>query len=156
MDHAGFMRRAIELSREKMEDGEGGPFGAVVVLDGRIVGEGWNQVTSHNDPTSHAEVVAIRDACRTLGTFCLEGAAIYCSCEPCPMCLGAVYWARISRLYYANTSQDAAHIGFDDAELYRELSLPHAERYVPAERMLADEAFKVFDEWRAKTDRVEY
>ncbi|HET6352581.1 MAG TPA: nucleoside deaminase [Coriobacteriia bacterium] len=156
MNHAEFMRRAIELSREKMQEGDGGPFGAVVVVDGRIVGEGWNMVTSHNDPTSHAEVVAIREACRTLETFSLEGGSIYASCEPCPMCLGAIYWARLSKLYYANTTEDAARIGFDDAILYREIALPRGEGTLRCERLLAEEALGVFAEWMRKTDRVEY
>jgi tRNA(Arg) A34 adenosine deaminase TadA len=150
------MRRAIELSREKMCSGDGGPFGAVVVKDGRIVGEGWNQVTSHDDPTAHAKVVAIREACATLGTFSLEGAVIYASCEPCPMCLGAIYWSRLDRLYYANATEDAEEIGFDDGVLYRELALPWPERALPAERMLAGEARAVFAEWQRKDDRVEY
>ena len=150
------MRRAIELSREKMSDGDGGPFGAVIVKDGRIVGEGWNQVTSCDDPTAHAEVVAIREACQTLGTFSLEGAVMYASCEPCPMCLGAIYWSRLSRLFYANTTADAAAIGFDDGVLYRELTLPWAERSLPATRLLGEEAHEVFVEWQAKPDRIEY
>jgi len=156
MDDERFMRRAIELSRTKMREGEGGPFGAVVVVDGRIVGEGWNQVTSHNDPTSHAEVVAIREACRTLGRFSLEGGVLYSSCEPCPMCLAAVYWARLSRLVYANTMEDAARIGFDDAELYREVSLARDDRTLPAACILREEALAVFEEWERKPDRVEY
>lgn len=156
MPHEEYMRRAIALSREKMRDGEGGPFAAVVVADGRIVGEGWNQVTGHNDPTAHAEIVAIREACRTLDRFSLEGCAIYTSCEPCPMCLAAIYWARIDRVYYANTAEDAARIGFDDARLYAEVALPAGKRSLPEERMLADEALAVFAEWAADPDRVPY
>lgn len=151
-----FMRRAIELSREKMRANEGGPFAAVVVRDGEIIGEGWNQVTSHNDPTAHAEIVAIRRACERVDDFSLEGATIYCSCEPCPMCLAAIYWARISKLYYANTSRDAAEIDFDDEFLYRELVLNEAHRALPSERMLGEEARAVFDEWLAKPDRITY
>jgi len=150
------MRRAIALSREKMRDGEGGPFAAVVVLDDRILGEGWNQVTGHNDPTAHAEIVAIREACRTLGRFSLDGCVIYTTCEPCPMCLAAIYWARIERIYYANTTEDAAGIGFDDALLYRELATPADERSLPAERLLADEAIAVFAEWADDPDKVPY
>lgn len=156
MNHEGYMRRAIELSREKMCDGEGGPFAAIVVIGDEIVGEGWNQVTSHNDPTAHAEVVAVRDACARLDRFSLEGAVLYTSCEPCPMCLAAIYWAHVSRLFYANTTEDAAGIGFDDAMLYREIALPVRERSLPAERILGDEAIKVFAEWDSKDDKVTY
>ena len=156
VDHEQYMRRAIELSREKMRDGEGGPFAAVVVRDGEILGEGWNRVTGHNDPTAHAEIVAIREACRAGECFSLEGCAIYTTCEPCPMCLAAIYWARIERVYYANTTEDAAHIGFDDAFLYRELAMPANERSLPAERLLADEAMAVFTEWADDPDRVLY
>jgi tRNA(Arg) A34 adenosine deaminase TadA len=150
------MRRAIELSREKMRADEGGPFAAVVARDGEIVAEGWNRVTGHNDPTAHAEIVAIREACRVLGTFSLEGYAIYTSCEPCPMCLAAIHWARIGEIYFANTAEDAAAIGFDDARLYRELALPAEERTLPSRRLLADEAHAVFREWAADPDRVQY
>jgi guanine deaminase len=156
MDHESFMKRAIELSRMNMQAGAGGPFGAVVVKDGKIVGEGWNQVTSSNDPTAHAEVVAIRNACRTLDTFKLSGCTIYTSCEPCPMCLAAIYWARLDRIVYANTHTDAAAIGFDDAFLYRELNLPLERRQVPASRLLADEAHRVFEEWAAMPDKIPY
>jgi guanine deaminase len=156
MDDELFMRRAIELSRIKMRSDEGGPFGAVVVVGDQIVGEGWNQVTSHNDPTSHAEVVAIRAACRALETFSLEGGTIYASCEPCPMCLGAIYWSRLSRLVYANTTADAASIGFDDAELYRQVALPIGSRSILTQRLLQEEARAVFAEWEVKDDRVEY
>lgn len=150
------MRRAIELSREGMRDGSGGPFAAVVVLDGRVVGEGVNRVTGDNDPTAHAEVVAIREACRALGTYSLEGAMIYASCEPCPMCLAAIYWARISTVYYANTTEDAARIGFDDAAIYRELTLDAPARAVVHERLLGDEAREVFDEWDAWEGKTRY
>lgn len=156
MEHERFMRRAIGLSREKMRDGAGGPFGAVVVRDGEIVGEGWNQVTSANDPTAHAEVVAIRHACDRLGTFSLRGCVIYTSCEPCPMCLSAIYWARLDAIYYANTQEDAATIGFDDAFLYREVALPAERRSLATVRLLGDEARAVFDEWTAKPDRIAY
>jgi guanine deaminase len=156
MDHAAFMRRAIQLSREHMQAGHGGPFGAVVVLDGRIVGEGWNQVTGTIDPTAHAEVVAIRAACKQLGRFDLRGATLYTSCEPCPMCLAATYWARVDQVYYANTEADAAAIDFDDAFLYRELALPMAQRSLPCTPLLREEALKVFEEWRVKPDKVPY
>lgn len=156
MIHEEFMRRAIELSREKMCDGQGGPFAAIVVKDGVIIGEGWNRVTYENDPTAHAEITAIRAACKSIGSFSLQGAVIYASCEPCPMCLAAIYWARISRIFYANTTEDASGIGFDDGFLYRELMLPARERSIPAERILAEEARLVFDEWDAKEDRIEY
>lgn len=156
MDHEEFMRRAIALSREKMNANEGGPFAAIIVRDGEVIGEGWNQVTSRNDPTAHAEVTAIRDACERVGGFSLAGSVIYSSCEPCPMCLAAIYWARIEKLYYANTSEDAAAIDFDDEFLYRELVLNEAHRALPCEHLLRDEALAVFDEWREKPDKVEY
>jgi len=155
-EHEQFMRRAIELSREGMRDGCGGPFAAVVVLDGRIVGEGTNQVTSSNDPTAHAEVVAIREACSALGTYSLEGADLYASCEPCPMCLAATYWAHISRVFYANTTQDAAAIGFDDKAIYGEVCLDPSERSLPHARILGDEAKRVFDEWDEWDGKVRY
>ncbi len=152
----GFMRRAIEISRTKMHAGEGGPFGAVVVHNGVIVGEGWNRVIGTHDPTAHAEIVAIRDACARLGTYRLAGAEIYASCEPCPMCLTAVLWARLDRLYYGNARTDAAAIGFDDAVFYDEVALPPDKRALPAERLLAEEARRVFAEWQAKPDKVRY
>lgn len=155
-DRTGFMRRAIALSRERMQAGEGGPFGAVVVKDGVIVGEGWNQVLGTNDPTAHAEIVAIRAACARLGTFDLQSCDVYTTCEPCPMCLAAILWARIGRMYYANTRDDAAAIGFDDESFYREVALPLHGRALPAERLLAEEARAVFTEWLAKPDRVSY
>lgn len=155
-DHVTFMRRAIELSRDRMLAGEGGPFGAVVVLDGRIVGEGWNKVTSANDPTAHSEVVAIRAAAQALGRFNLSGATLYTSCEPCPMCLSATYWARIARIYYATGHEDAADIGFDDSFLYHEISLPIAERSIPTEQLLRDEGLAVFRLWQAKPDKAYY
>ena len=156
MGHEQHMRRAIALSREKMREDEGGPFAAVIVKGGTAVAEGWNQVTGHNDPTAHAEIVAIREACRSLGTYSLEGCFIYSSCEPCPICLAAIHWARIEHIYYANTSEDAAAVGFDDARLYREFALPSEDRTLPSERLLADEALAVFREWAADPDRVSY
>jgi len=156
MSNMRFMRRAIALSHEMMEQGKGGPFGAVVVKNGEIVAEGFNKVTSANDPTAHAEVTAIREACRKLGSFKLEGCEIYTSCEPCPMCLSAIFWARIERIYYANTREDAARIGFDDDELYREVARPLSERTVPNEQLLADEGRVAFDAWDAKPDKILY
>lgn len=151
-----FMREAIALSVEKMEAGEGGPFGAVIVKDGTIVGRGWNRVTSSNDPTAHAEVIAIRDACRTLGTFDLSGCEIYSSCEPCPMCLSAIYWARLDKLYFAADRTDAADAGFDDEFLYREVSKPWKTRKLTAEQVLTAEAQIAFAAWKQKEDRTHY
>ena len=140
----GFMREAIRLSIENMRAGNGGPFGAVVVKDGKIIARGFNQVTSSNDPTAHAEVVAIREACKVLNSFQLDDCEIYTSCEPCPMCLGAIYWARPSKMYYANTKKDAANIGFDDQFIYEELDLPLDKRQLSAEQLLQDEAIVAF------------
>ncbi len=151
-----FMRRAIALSDDAVTANQGGPFGAVVVKDGAIVAEGSNRVTSANDPTGHAEIVAIREACRKLGTFSLAGCEIFTSCEPCPMCLAAIYWARLERIHFANTRVDAAAVGFDDEFLYRELATPVADRKVPMRRLLADEAKAVFQAWDAKPDKVPY
>jgi tRNA(Arg) A34 adenosine deaminase TadA len=151
-----FMRRAIALSHEMMERGTGGPFGAVVVIDGNIVAEGWNQVTSSNDPTAHAEVTAIRSACRTLGSFSQAGGEIYTSCEPCPMCLAAIYWARLDRIHYGNDRADAAEIGFDDAFLYDEIPLALHQRKIPTAQVLAEEARAAFDHWREKADKIPY
>jgi guanine deaminase len=151
-----FMRRAIALSRKSLDVGEGGPFGAVVVRDGEIIGEGWNQVLGSRDPTAHAEIVAIRAACSLLGRHNLDGADIYTTCEPCPMCLGAILWARIGRLFYANTRADAAAIGFDDAEFYAQVAAPLDQRTTACVRLLANEAHSVFLEWRSRADRVLY
>jgi len=150
------MREAIRLSLKKMRENEGGPFGAVIVKGGRIIGRGWNQVTSANDPTAHAEVMAIREACQRFKTFQLAGCDLYTSCEPCPMCLSAIYWARIRRVFYANTRQDAAQVGFDDALLYREVAAPIRRRSLPMKQMLREEAIAVFEEWTAKADKVAY
>ena len=150
------MREAISLSHEKMMAGAGGPFGAIIVLSGKVIGRGWNQVTSANDPTAHAEVVAIRDACQHLSSFNLEGAILYTSCEPCPMCLCATYWARIEKIYYANTRQDAASIGFDDEIFYQEISKPLPNRQIPMEQIDREEALKVFHLWSTKMDKVPY
>ncbi len=151
-----FMREAIALSIEKMEVGEGGPFGAIVVKDGNVVGRGWNRVTSANDPTAHAEVMAIREACQTLNTFDLSGCELYASCEPCPMCLAAIYWAHIDQLYYAAGRADAAVAGFDDEFLYQEVSKDWKSRTLPAGQLLADEARNAFAAWKQKEDRTAY
>ena len=151
-----FMRRAIELAREGVEKGFGGPFGCIVVRDGQIVGEGNNRVTSTNDPTAHAEVIAIRDACSRLDSFQLDGCDIYTSCEPCPMCLGAVYWSRADHLYYAGTREDAAAAGFDDQFIYNELERPLGDRRLRMDEMLRDDACKLFREWTEKSDKIEY
>jgi tRNA(Arg) A34 adenosine deaminase TadA len=150
------MRRAIALSLDMMQRGLGGPFGAVIVKDGAIIAEGHNQVTTTNDPTAHAEMVAIRRACQALGTFSLAGAEIYTSCEPCPMCLAAIYWARIDRIYFANDRVEAAAIGFDDEFLYREIPLPLSARSIPTLRLLAEEGRAAFAVWEAKPDKVRY
>ncbi len=151
-----FMRRAIAISAERMRAGLGGPFGAVVVRDGAILAEGFNGVTSDNDPTAHAEVMAIRAACHHLGQFSLAGCELYSSCEPCPMCLGAIYWARIERVYYANTRSDAAVIGFDDDHIYREFTLPITKRAIPFVHLRLGEARDVFKEWMDKPDKIPY
>jgi tRNA(Arg) A34 adenosine deaminase TadA len=151
-----FMREAIRLSLQKMRGNHGGPFGAVVVRRGKIVGRGWNQVVSANDPTAHAEVIAIREACRRLKTFRLDDCELYASCEPCPMCLAAGYWARLRRIYYANTRRDAAAIGFDDDFLYREAARPVSRRKIPMQQLFRREALKVFAEWKNKPDKVCY
>jgi tRNA(Arg) A34 adenosine deaminase TadA len=156
MDEKDFMRRAIALSAERMRALEGGPFGAVIVKDGRIIAEGHNQVTTSNDPTAHAEVVAIRAACRELGSFSLEGCEIFSSCEPCPMCLSAIYWARLARIAYANSRADAAEIGFDDDFLYAEVAQPIEQRSIPTRRLLGAEARAVFEEWHRMPDKVPY
>jgi tRNA(Arg) A34 adenosine deaminase TadA len=150
------MRRAIALSEESMRTNRGGPFGAVIVQGDAIIAEGVNRVPSNLDPTAHAEVEAIRAACKVLNHFALHNCDIYTSCEPCPMCLSAIYWARLDRIYYANTRQDAAAIGFDDDFLYREISRPIGERSIPAIRLLADEARGAFAAWTRKGDKIRY
>lgn len=151
-----FMRRAIELARLGMDANAGGPFGCVVVKNGQVIGEGNNQVTSSNDPTAHAEIVAIRKACEALGTFQLDGCVIYTSCEPCPMCLGAIYWARPQAVFFAGTKNDAAIAGFDDAFIYYELEKPIDGRELAMQNLLRDEAQRVFAEWSEKIDKIEY
>lgn len=156
MDPKQLMREAIRLSREGMTNGDGGPFGAVVVKDGKIVGRGWNRVLTKNDPTAHAEVEAIRDACASLKNFDLSGAEIYTSCEPCPMCLAAIYWARIGKIHYGNTRADAADIEFDDNRIYEEIPKKLEDRDIPMHSFLRDEAQAVFQEWKNKTDKTRY
>jgi tRNA(Arg) A34 adenosine deaminase TadA len=150
-----FMQAAIELSIRNVREGTGGPFAAVVVKDGRIIATGTNRVTSTNDPTAHAEITAIREACRELNTFQLTGCEIYASCEPCPMCLGAIYWARLAKVHFAATARDAAQAGFDDAFIYRELAAP-VERQIPTLQVMREEALAAFAEWAAKPDKIPY
>lgn len=151
-----FMQMAVDLARENIENGQGGPFGAVIVKDGKVVGQGANKVTTINDPTAHAEVMAIRNACKALGSFQLDGCDIYSSCEPCPMCLGAIYWARPDNLYFACTREDAANVGFDDSYIYKQLSLPMEKRKIRTSHFMRDESMKVFDIWNGMTDKIEY
>lgn len=150
------LAHAVELSRQHMENGAGGPFGAVIVQDGKVLAEGWNQVTSANDPTAHAEVTAIRRACQAIGSFELTGATLYTSCEPCPMCLASAYWARISRIVFANTRADAASIGFDDQLIYDEIPKPLTERRIPTHHAPSDGAKAVFEAWLNKADKITY
>jgi tRNA(Arg) A34 adenosine deaminase TadA len=155
-DDAIFLARAIALSQERMQDGFGGPFGALVVRDGKVLAEGWNEVTSTLDPTAHAEVTAIRRACKAVGDFHLEGATLYTSCEPCPLCLSAAYWAHIKRIVYANTREEAAAIGFDDAFIYDEIPKSPAARRIAMEHHPRDDARAAFAAWMAKADKVQY
>ncbi len=149
------MREAIRMATDNVRNG-GGPFGAVIVKDGRIVGRGVNRVTASCDPTAHAEVSAIRDAAKAVGNFDLSGATIFTSCEPCPMCLGAIYWARIDHIYYGNTQADAAEIDFDDSFIYRQIEKPASERAIPQTPLLREEAIETFREWARKEDKVKY
>ena len=151
-----FMRAAIRISLTKMHGNHGGPFGAVIVRRGKIIGRGWNCVTSTNDPTAHAEILAIRDACRRLKSFQLPDCELYTSCEPCPMCLAAIYWARIRKVYYGNSRQDTAGIDFDDDLIYREITRPIARRRIPMRQLLRSEAQTVFAKWKAKPDKIRY
>lgn len=151
-----FMREAIRLAFDGMRQNAGGPFGAVIVREGQIIGKGFNRVIELNDPTAHAEMMAIREACAHLERFELDGCTIYSSCEPCPMCLGAIYWARLDRLVYACRRDDAALIDFDDDHIYRELALPNEERKIPVEELLRSEALAAFEEWHDKTDKTKY
>ena len=150
-----FMREAVKLSLDNI-DHDGGPFGAVIVKDGKIIARGANRVTASVDPTAHAEVNAIREAARVLGTFDLSGCEIYTSCEPCPMCLGAIYWAHLDKVYYGNTKADAKEIGFDDSFIYDELALPLEKRHLNVVPMMRDEAIKAFEKWENKSDKIEY
>jgi len=150
------MQEAINLSIENVKSGNGGPFGAVVVKDGKIIARGANSVTSTNDPTAHAEVVAIRNACKELGSFQLDGCEIYTSCEPCPMCLGAIYWARPDKMYYANTKADAAEIAFDDQFIYDEIETPVENRKLVTEQMMREEALEAFRLWETSNKKIEY
>ncbi len=150
-----YMKQAIALSQKNIQSG-GGPFGAVIVKDGKIIGEGWNKVTANNDPTAHAEVEAIREACKNLSDFDLTGAEIYTSCEPCPMCLSAIYWARLSKIYYANTKKDAASIQFDDDFIYTEIPKPMSERKISMTQLMRDEAFEVFKQWETSEVKIKY
>lgn len=151
-----FMARAIQLSMENVRSGQGGPFGAVIVKDRSIIAEGVNQVTLAHDPTAHAEVVAIRQACQKLGLFELKGCELYTSCEPCPMCLGAIYWTRLARVYFGNIAADASKIGFDDSSIYREIARPHSERGIPMIQMMREEALAAFRAWEEKADKIPY
>jgi guanine deaminase len=153
---AEFMRRAIALALENVRSGRGGPFAALVVKDGRILAEGANRVTTTNDPTAHAEVVAIREACRKLGDFQLSGCDLYTTCEPCPMCLGAIYWARPARIFYACLAADAAAAGFDDAFIYEELKRPLDARRIPMQQLLRDESLEIFSLWKRQENKTAY
>ena len=156
MDNIEFMEEAIMLSIENVENATGGPFAAVIVKDGKIIAKGVNQVTTTNDPTAHAEMVAIREACKVLDSFQLDGCEIYTTCEPCPMCLGAIYWARPDKLYYANTKEDAAEINFDDKFIYEEIAKPMHERKLFTRQLLREEALQAFKSWRESTEKIEY
>jgi guanine deaminase len=151
-----FMARAIELSIENVRSGRGGPFGAVVAKGGKIIAEGVNCVTAVNDPTAHAEIIAIREACKKLGVFELKDCEMYTSCEPCPMCLGAIYWARPARVYFGSTAADASNAGFDDSFIYNEIPLPHAQRKIPMIQMMRDEALEAFRTWQRQSNKVPY
>jgi tRNA(Arg) A34 adenosine deaminase TadA len=153
---AEFMRRAIALALENVRSGGGGPFGAVIVKDGRVIAEGANRVTSSNDPTAHAEIVAIREACRVLRGFQLTGCDLYTTCEPCPMCLGAIYWARPARIFFAGTAADAANAGFDDAFIYDEIQLLPASRRIPMTQLLRDESLAIFSAWKQHPGKTPY
>jgi guanine deaminase len=149
------MARAIQLSLENVHSG-GGPFGAVIVDNGKIIAEGVNRVTSMNDPTAHAEIVAIRSACAQRGSFDLRGCEIYASCEPCPMCMGAIYWARLARVYFAGSAADASQAGFDDSLVYREIALPYAHRTIPMVQTMREQALAAFRAWQSKPDKIIY
>lgn len=151
-----FMAEAIRLAGDNVQNSNGGPFGAVIVKDGKIIGKGGNKVTVNNDPTAHAEIVAIREAARNIGSFDLSGCEIYSSCEPCPMCLGAIYWARIDKLYYAATKDDAAKANFDDSFIYAEIAKPKDQRHLQSVQLMREDAVKVFDEWIETENKIPY
>ncbi len=155
-DHKDYLKEAIEMAAENVRENSGGPFGALIVLDGKIIGRGVNRVTGNNDPTAHAEIVAIREACKKLQNFRLENAVIYTSCEPCPMCLGAIYWARISKIIFAASNQDAAKAGFDDSFIYEEIPLPLEERSIPISKLEIPDYFKPFKTWTEMEGKIEY
>ena len=155
-NHSELMQVAIALSLESMRSQNGGPYGAVVTKDGKIIGKGMNLVTVNNDPTAHAEMLAIREACQTLNSWKLEGCELYTSCEPCPMCMAAVYWARLDRVYYANSKEDAANYGFGSQTIYQELGLPIPQRKLPMHQIMQPEAEVAFQEWAAKPDKQLY
>lgn len=156
VNHIPFMQRAIDLSVENMLKGEGGPFGAVIVHQGKVIAEGWNRVSSLNDPTAHAEIMAIRLACKQLNNFELKECVLYTSCEPCPMCLGAIYWARVDKFFYAATKADAAIIGFDDAFIYEELDKHPRQRKLEAAQLMREQALEAFQRWQDKGDKIMY
>ncbi len=151
-----FMKRAIELARSNIKNQKGGPFGAVIVKDGEIIGEGCNEVVLNNDPTAHAEIIAIRNACKELNSYQLDGCEIYTSCEPCPMCLGAIYWARPEKIYYAATRKDAESANFDDSFIYKEVSLPLSQRKIPSVQLMNKESSAVFKDWNKLNIQIEY
>jgi guanine deaminase len=151
-----FMRRAIALALENVRSGRGGPFAAVIVQDGQVIGEGANSVTANNDPTAHAEIVAIREACRSLNNFQLIGCDLYTTCEPCPMCLGAIYWARPARVFYAGVAADAADAGFDDAFIYEELKRPPESRRIPMIQLMREESLAIFSAWKQQASKIAY
>ncbi len=150
------MRRAITLATNNVTSGNGGPFGAVITREGVVIGEGTNQVTSFGDPTAHAEILAIRAACKNIGSHILDGCIIYTSCEPCPMCLSAIYWARIKFIYFGNRKSDAAAIGFDDAHIYQQIAMPEGQRSIPTNQMLSEEAIISFQKWTQSEFKIEY
>lgn len=154
--HETFMEEAIALSLKNVQENNGGPFAAIIVMKEKIISRGTNLVTSMNDPTAHAEIMAIREACRTLNTYKLDGCEIYTTCEPCPMCLGAIYWARLERIYYANSRSDAAQIGFDDNFIYQEIPLPTSQRKIPTIRLLQEQALAAFRVWERKENKTMY
>lgn len=156
MDQNEFMQCAIALALENVQSNRGGPFGALIARNGKIIAEGSNRVTSTNDPTAHAEMVAIREACTHLGTFQLTGCEIYASCEPCPMCLAAIYWARLDRIYFAGTGSDAAKVGFDDSLIYQVMAKPHAQRKIPMIQLMQEESLAPFRAWERKPDKISY